>query len=80
MRGVAIAESTRWTVVRMTSCDFSPEQVKAFTDVSLRQQRRIMKLWRETGQVVKVTDGPNLRGRPQQLSVDDAAVSNSYIH
>ena len=78
-RGVPIAESTCWTVVRMTSCHFSPEQVKAFTDMSPRQQRQIMKLWLETGQVVKVKDGPNLCGRPQQLSADDVTVSSSYI-
>ncbi|KAJ7824658.1 hypothetical protein B0H13DRAFT_1551573, partial [Mycena leptocephala] len=51
----------------------SPEEVRAFTDVSPRQQHRIMKCWRETAEVKRNREGPEMRGRPRTLSSDDVA-------
>ena len=58
----------------MLACRKSAEEVYAFTDVSPRQQRRIMKLWRETADVKSAREGPEMRGRPRTLSSDDVAV------
>jgi hypothetical protein len=74
-KGVTIAESTCWTVVRMTACRFTPQEILAFTDVSPRQQRRIMKLWRETDDVKRPQNDHRLIGRPRDLTAEAVAVS-----
>jgi hypothetical protein len=76
-KGVTIAESTCWTVVRMSVCRFSPQEIQAFTDVSPRQQRRILKIWRETDDVKRPQNDPHLRGRPRHLSAEEVAVSRT---
>jgi hypothetical protein len=73
-KGVTITESTCWTVVRMLACRKSPEEVYVFTDVSPRQQHRIMKRWRDTADVKSTREGPEMRGGPRALSSDDVAV------
>ncbi|KAJ6610370.1 hypothetical protein B0H10DRAFT_1811654 [Mycena sp. CBHHK59/15] len=57
----------------MLACRKSAEEIRAFTDVSPRQQRRILKRWRETSEVKKTRDGPEMRGRPRALSSEDVA-------
>jgi hypothetical protein len=78
-KGVTIAESTCWTVVRMAACRFTPEEIRVFTDVSPRQQRRILKLWRETDDVKRLQNDPRLRGRPRHLTAEDVAVCRSCL-
>jgi hypothetical protein len=51
-KGVEISEQLRKTVVHMSAV-FKPEEICAFTTVSVCQQSWIMKLWRETGEVIK---------------------------
>ena len=73
-KGVCIPESMCWTVVWMTSSGFTPGQICAMTEVSLRQQHCIMTQWRETNNVVPA--GRHLpRGWPWHLSAIDVAVS-----
>ncbi|KAJ7216207.1 hypothetical protein B0H12DRAFT_990952, partial [Mycena haematopus] len=48
-------------------------EVFVFTDVSPRQQRRIMKRWRETADVKINRQGPEMQGRPRSLSSDNVA-------
>ena len=78
-KGISIAESTCWTVVRMLACRKSPAEVHAFTDVSPRQQRRIMKRWRETSEVQSAHNGPEMRGRSRALTSDDVDVCASRL-
>ncbi|KAJ7463644.1 hypothetical protein FB451DRAFT_1180122 [Mycena latifolia] len=77
-KGVTVAESMCWTVVRMLVCRKSPQEIHAFTDVSPRQQRRIFKLWRETSEVKRRKDGPELQGRPRKLTSQDVAVLTAF--
>jgi hypothetical protein len=60
----------------MASCSFTPAEIQAFTDVSHRQQQRILKLWNETATVKKKEIGPG-QGRPRHLTLEDVAVSIS---
>jgi hypothetical protein len=78
-KGISIPESTCWVVVRMHTCHFSPEQIKLLTDVSPRQQRRILKRFRETDNVLAEKNDPRLRGRPRQMMTVDVAVSSLNI-
>jgi hypothetical protein len=72
-KGVTIPESLRKTVIRMSDV-FNPTEIRAFTNVSERQQRRIGKLWRTTGAVVVSKDNSRPRGRPRHLSAEEVAV------
>ncbi|KAJ7033893.1 hypothetical protein C8F04DRAFT_881868, partial [Mycena alexandri] len=49
----------------------SAEEVYAFTDVSPRQQQRMMRLWHETSTVKAKPDGSERYGRPRTLSSDN---------
>jgi hypothetical protein len=53
---------------------FRPAEIRAFTNVSERQQRRIGKLWRETGTVIPPKENSRPRGRPRHLSAEEVAV------
>ena len=55
---------------------FTPQQILAFTDVSLWQQQCILKLWNETG-TVKKDNKLQLKGRPRHLRMEEASVSQS---
>ena len=74
-KGVSIVESTCWTVVRLATCHFSSEEIWAFTDVSPWQQCHIIKLWYATVTVKVTRNGPELHGRPQDLTAEEVAVS-----
>ena len=73
-RGLTIPNSMRETVVRM-SADFSPGEIRTYTDVSERQQSRILKMWRETGVSIPPPDSTVRRGRPRNLSAEEVFVS-----
>ena len=73
-RGIVIPQPMCWTVVRMTLYGFAPGQIEAMTEVSHRQQQRIMKRWRETDAVITNTDNRQ-RGKPRHLSATDISVS-----
>ncbi|KAJ6472760.1 hypothetical protein C8R47DRAFT_1076912 [Mycena vitilis] len=73
-RGIKIAESTCWTVIRMLACHKSPQEIQAFTDVSPRQQRRIFKRWRETSDV---NSDPG--GAPRKLTSRDVSTQTSQF-
>ena len=60
-------------------CSYTPEQIQAFTDVSPRQQRRILKVWNATGNVKEEKFGHRIQGRPRHLTMEDIAVSNIFI-
>ncbi|KAK7035009.1 hypothetical protein R3P38DRAFT_2518806 [Favolaschia claudopus] len=72
-KGVSISESTCWTVVRMLVCNKSPEEIRAWTDVSPRQQRRIFKRWKDTADVNTTRGDSIARGRPRKLTSQDVA-------
>lgn len=73
--GVKIPESTCWAVLRMHICQYPPQAIQVMTDVSVRQQRRIISLWRRSGCVFKDTAGNDNRGRPRQLRTEELLVS-----
>jgi hypothetical protein len=75
-RGVTIPNSMRETVVRMSAA-FGPEEIRTYTDVSERQQSRILKLWKETGSSIPAPDTIAPRGRPRHLSAEEVFVSDS---
>ena len=75
-KGVFIAESTCWTVVRMLICQFFPEEIRLLTDVIPCQQHRILKCLCDTDSVFPVKNDPKLRGRPCQMMAEDVAVSS----
>ena len=77
-RGISIPESTCWVVVRMHTCHFSPEQIRLLTEISPRQQRRILKRFRKTDNVLADKNDPRLRGRPRQMMAEDVAVSSWF--
>ena len=62
-RGVTIPNSMRQTVVRMSAV-FSPGEIRNYTDVSERQQSRILKSWRETGSSIPAIGTAAPMGRP----------------
>jgi hypothetical protein len=68
----------RETIVRM-SADFSPGEIRTYTDVSERQQSRILKLWRDTGASNPPPDRAVRRGCPRNLSAEEVFVS-AYLH
>ncbi|CAA7260824.1 unnamed protein product [Cyclocybe aegerita] len=69
--GVKIPPALRQTIVRMSAV-FKPEEIHVFTTVSKRQQSRILKLWKETGQIVPDPPAtPRPCGRPRNLSAED---------
>ena len=72
-KGVTIPEAMCWTVVRMTLSGFTSGQIHYLTEVSHRQQQRIMKIWRETDDVIHNANRLP-RGRPRHLSADDVTV------
>ncbi|KAF8161877.1 hypothetical protein BJ912DRAFT_801376, partial [Pholiota molesta] len=74
-KGVTIPKTLRETVIRMSDV-FSPTEIRAFTNISERQQRRIGKLWRDTGTVVRSRPNHRIRGRPRHLSAEEVA----FIH
>jgi hypothetical protein len=78
-KGQSIPESMCWTVVRMTTCSYTPEQIQAFTDVSHRQQRCIIKVWQATDDVREEKVGHKIQGRPRHLTMEDIAVSKVFI-
>jgi hypothetical protein len=71
-KGVTIPEPMCWTVVRMTLLGFNSGQIHYVTEISHRKQQRlrIMKIWRETDDVVRDT---NCLPRGH-LSADDITV------
>jgi hypothetical protein len=71
-RGYTVPNSMRETVVRM-SADLRPAGIRTYTDVSERQQSRILKMWRETGTAIP-HEVPR-RGRPRNLSAEEVFVS-----
>jgi len=71
-RGVTIPNMLRETIIRM-SADFTPEEIRTYTDVSERQQSRILKFWRDTG--ASTTGRALRRGRPRNLSAEEIFVS-----
>ncbi|KDR78495.1 hypothetical protein GALMADRAFT_49920, partial [Galerina marginata CBS 339.88] len=66
-------------VVRMATCSYSPEEIQAFTDVSPRQQRRILKLWKETD-TVKAKKTQDLRGRPRHLTMEEVSFLQGQVN
>jgi hypothetical protein len=75
-KGHKVSEDLAWAVVRMAPI-LEPSEIATFTAVSERQQRRILSLWKNTGEVVQHRDW-RVRGRPRQLTPDDVAVSHFY--
>lgn len=73
-KGVRIPEALCWTVVRLASCRWTRREIEVFTKVSKRSQRRILKRYRETGDVVEQRVGPNMRGRNPDLGTNDILV------
>ncbi|KAF8814276.1 hypothetical protein BYT27DRAFT_7047953, partial [Phlegmacium glaucopus] len=66
-------------VVRMATCQFSPEEIQAFTDVSPRQQRRILRTWRETDTIKEKKTG-NLGGRPRHMTMEEVAFLQGQVN
>ena len=77
-QGVTIPNMMRETIVRM-SADFRPEEIRTYTNVSERQQSRILKLWRDTGASIPAPDRAFRRERPRNLSAEEVFVSAPYI-
>jgi hypothetical protein len=71
-KGQKVSEDLAWTIVRMAPI-LEPSDIAAFTSVSERQQRRILSLWKNTGEVVRRSDR-RVKGRPRHLTPDDVAV------
>ncbi|PBK58464.1 hypothetical protein ARMSODRAFT_1028233 [Armillaria solidipes] len=68
-RGVAIPKALAETVLRMIGDGIEPKKIKQLTNVSIRQQQQIIKIWEETGEVPK----PRLRvGRTREVSEAEA--------
>jgi hypothetical protein len=76
-KGVKVPDALRETVYRMSDC-FTPQEIRVFTDVSERQQQRILHNWRQTGTTAAppVTSHAS-QGRPRTLSAQEAFVSLS---
>ena len=77
-QGVTIPNMMRETVVRMLA-DFRPEEICTYTDVSERQQSRILKVWRDTGASIPAPNRAFRRGHPRNLSAEEVFVSALYI-
>jgi hypothetical protein len=71
-KGQKVSEDLAWAIVRMAPI-LESSDIAAFTSVSERQQRRILSLWRNTGEVVRRRDR-RVKGRPRHLTPDDVAV------
>jgi hypothetical protein len=67
-----VSEDLAWAIVRMAPI-LESSDIAAFTSVSERQQRWILSLWRNTGEVVRHRDR-RVKGRPRHLTPDDVAV------
>ncbi len=70
-RGKATSPEMCWTVVQLSGIH-SPTEIKALTGVSTRNQRRILKRFKDSGD-------PSLhavlrRGRPRHLRTEEVAV------
>lgn len=74
-KGVAIPEALADAVLHLIVADFSPTRITHFTGVSQRQQAQILSLWCQTGRTVKPKGSVNLKGRPCNLSTEEAYVS-----
>ena len=73
-KGIKIPTALRIAVIRMSEV-MSPLEICGLTTVSERQQRRIMKEWRQTGAVHKPPHDIRKQGRPRLLTADEAIVS-----
>ena len=74
-KGKPISEDLRWTIVRMARL-VKIESISGYTDVSQRHIRRILALYKTTGNVTTAHDRRR-RGRRRHLTPDDVAVSHS---
>lgn len=72
-RGLAIPDSLCETVIRLSSV-FSPQEIREFTDVSERQQRRIVNRWLRNGSPSISKEDKLPRGRPRHLTAEEVAV------
>jgi hypothetical protein len=72
--GKRFGDDTAWTVVRMRAYNIDPDDVRKYTSVSERQQRRYVSRWRSERTPVK-PEGQR-SGRPRTLALEDVAVSN----
>ena len=77
-KGVVIPDEMCETVVRMSDVS-SHEEIYAFTNVSKRQQQRIMKEWHQTGTSERPRPQFQLRGRPRLVSAEEAFLSQTMI-
>ena len=72
MKGHKVSEDLAWTIVHMAPL-LEPSEIAGFTSVSEWQQRRILSLWRNTGEVVQHRDR-RVKGRPRHLTPNDVVV------
>lgn len=77
-KGQPISEDLRWAIVRMTRL-VKIESISSYTDVSQRQIRRILALYKATGNVTTARDRRR-RGRRRHLTPEDVAVSYSTLY
>jgi hypothetical protein len=73
-KGVEIPTALCIAIIRMSEV-MSPLEICGLTTVSERQQSRIMKEWRQTGDVHKPAYDIRKRGRPRLLTADEAIVT-----
>jgi hypothetical protein len=66
--GKRTSEEVSWTCLRMHLDGFTHKQIRRYTAVSERQQRRILECWRETGTPYKPHVKPSGRRRIVGLS------------
>ena len=76
-RGVEFSEDLCWAVIQMAPL-LTPEEIQAYTTMSLGQQKQILLQWRKTGEVKRQKDH-RIYGRPRHLTPQEVVVQYSPV-
>ncbi|KAJ6462459.1 Homeodomain-like protein [Mycena sanguinolenta] len=75
VKGKAISEDLRWSIVRMHCLGIRPDTISKYTDVSTRQIYRIVNRFLTTGNIVTANQRRKT-GRTRHLTTQDV----TYLH